>query len=46
MTRCGFWKDDAQVVREHVEKKWSEDPVGIEIEITELEVSEDEPLSE
>jgi crossover junction endodeoxyribonuclease RusA len=42
MTRCGFWKDDAQVVREHVEKKWSEDPVGIEIEITELEVSEDE----
>ena len=37
MTRCGFWKDDAQVVREHVEKKWSEDPVGIEIEITELE---------
>ena len=46
MTHCGFWKDDAQVVREHVEKKWSEDPVGIEIEITELEVSEDEPLSE
>jgi crossover junction endodeoxyribonuclease RusA len=39
MTHCGFWKDDAQVVREHVEKRWSEDPVGIEIEITELEVS-------
>lgn len=38
MTHCGFWKDDAQVVREHVEKRWSEDPVGIEIEITELEV--------
>ncbi|MGN1023465.1 MAG: RusA family crossover junction endodeoxyribonuclease [Lachnospiraceae bacterium] len=39
MTGCGYWKDDAQVVREHVEKKWSAGPTGIEIEITELEVT-------
>lgn len=39
MTHCGFWKDDAQVVSEHVEKRWSENPIGIEIEITELEVT-------
>lgn len=38
MTKCGFWKDDAQVVREIVEKKWSDDPIGISIQITELEV--------
>lgn len=37
MTRCGFWKDDAQVVREIVEKRWSDDPAGIYIEIDELE---------
>ena len=37
MTRCGFWKDDAQVVRETVEKRWSGDPTGIYIEIEELE---------
>ena len=37
MTKCGFWKDDAQVVKETVEKIWSDEPVGIEIEITELE---------
>ena len=37
MTRCGFWKDDAQVVREIVEKRWSDDPTGIYIEIRELE---------
>ena len=45
MTRCGFWKDDAQVVKEHVEKKWSENPVGIGIEIVELEGKDDEPVS-
>lgn len=45
MTRCGFWKDDAQVVKEYVEKKWSENPVGIEIEIVELEGKDDEPVS-
>ena len=38
MTRCGFWKDDAQIVREIVEKRWSDDPTGIYIEIEELEV--------
>lgn len=37
MTRCGFWKDDAQVVREIAEKRWSDDPTGIYIEIDELE---------
>ena len=36
MTRCGFWKDDAQVVREVVEKRWSDEPTGIYIEIDEL----------
>lgn len=36
MTKCGFWKDDAQVVRETVEKLWAENPVGIEIEVEEL----------
>ena len=45
MTRCGFWKDDAQVVKEYVEKKWSENPVGIEIEIVKLEGKDDEPVS-
>lgn len=33
MTELGFWNDDAQVVSEHVEKLWSKDPIGIEIEI-------------
>lgn len=42
MTKCGFWKDDAQVVRETVEKRWSDDPTGIYIEITELEESSHE----
>lgn len=36
MTRVGFWKDDAQVVRETVEKRWSDEPSGIYIEIEEL----------
>ena len=39
MTRCGYWFDDAQVVRESVEKKWSSDPTGIYIEIHSLEES-------
>lgn len=38
MTRVGFWNDDAQVVREVVEKRWSDDPAGIYIELEELEV--------
>ena len=33
MTKCGFWKDDAQVVREIVEKRWSNEPTGIYIRI-------------
>lgn len=37
MTKCGFWKDDAQVVRETVEKRWADEPAGIFIEVTELE---------
>ena len=37
MTKCGFWKDDAQVVREAVEKRWADDPTGICIEIEKLE---------
>lgn len=35
MTRCGFWKDDALVCREIVEKFWG-DPPGIYIRIGEL----------
>lgn len=37
MTRVGFWNDDAQVVQEVVEKRWSDDPTGIYIELEELE---------
>ena len=36
MTRCGYWHDDAQVVRESVEKRWSDEPSGIYIEIRQL----------
>ncbi|MCC8067699.1 MAG: RusA family crossover junction endodeoxyribonuclease [Clostridiales bacterium] len=35
MTRCGFWKDDALVASEIVEKFWSDIP-GIYIRIEEL----------
>lgn len=35
MTTVGFWKDDAQVCREIVEKFWAEIP-GIYIRVTEL----------
>ena len=41
MTRVGFWNDDAQVVSERVQKRWSAEPTGIYIEIRELEVTED-----
>lgn len=37
MTRIGFWKDDAQVAREIVEKRWSDEPTGIYIEIDSLQ---------
>ena len=33
MTQVGFWKDDAQVVREIAEKRWSDEPCGIYIEV-------------
>ena len=36
MTKSGFWKDDAQVARELVEKRWSDDPTGIHVEIHNL----------
>ena len=36
MTRCGFWKDDALVVSELVEKFWSNIP-GIWIRVEELQ---------
>lgn len=35
MTKCGYWKDDAQAVREIVEKQWAAEP-GIHIEIKRL----------
>ena len=38
MTQCGFWKDDAQVASEAVEKRWADDPCGLYIEVNELEV--------
>ena len=37
MTKTGYWKDDALVVREVVEKRWAENP-GIEIQITEAKL--------
>ena len=37
MTELGFVEDDAQVVKEYVDKIWSSDPVGIAIEIIELD---------
>lgn len=36
MTQVGFWKDDAQVVKEVVEKRWSDEPTGISIFIDTL----------
>jgi len=36
MTRCGFWNDDAQVVRETAEKRWADEPTGIFINLEEL----------
>lgn len=37
MTKLGYWKDDALVVRELVEKKWADEPGGIRIKIVPLE---------
>ena len=45
MTQVGFWKDDALVAVEHVEKTWSDRP-GIYVEIEELEGWRYEPDTE
>ena len=37
MTRVGFWKDDAQVCRETVTKRWTRTRPGIRIEVTQLD---------
>lgn len=37
MTKLGFWIDDAQVSREYVEKRWSDMPTGIYIDIERLD---------
>lgn len=42
MTQVGFWKDDAQVVVEHIEKLWSDEPVGIAIEYEQLDKFKEE----
>ena len=36
MTRAGFWKDDAQVCREEVTKRWSRERPGIHITVATL----------
>lgn len=36
MTKCGFWKDDAQVVIELCMKMWSDEPYGIYVEVTSM----------
>ena len=37
MTRAGFWKDDALVASEIIEKFWTDTP-GIYVEIVEIEI--------
>ena len=37
MTRAGFWKDDAQVCREEVTKRWSREKPGIHIKVVTLD---------
>ena len=36
MTRTGFWKDDAQVCREEVTKRWSRQKPGIHIQVVSI----------
>lgn len=36
MTRIGFWRDDAQVCREVVTKRWTRTRPGLRIEVTQL----------
>lgn len=40
MTKCGYWNDDAQVAREIIEKRWSDEPTGIFIRIETLEAGQ------
>ena len=37
MTRVGFWKDDAQVCREEVTKRWSRQQPGIHIKVVSID---------
>ena len=37
MTRVGFWKDDAQVCREVVTKRWSRQRPGIHIRVVSID---------
>ena len=37
MTATGFWKDDAQVCREEVTKRWSRERPGIHIRVVSLD---------
>ena len=36
MTHVGFWKDDAQVCREEVTKRWARQKPGIRIRVEEI----------
>lgn len=45
MTKCGFWKDDAQVVRENIEKRWvNEKDAGIAVMIFDAGKGEDDEI--
>jgi len=46
MTQVGYWKDDSQVVVEHIEKIWSDEPVGISICYEPLEKFKKEELND
>ena len=37
MTRAGFWKDDSQVCRETVTKRWSRNAPGLSIKVVSLD---------
>lgn len=37
MTRVGFWRDDSQVCREEVTKRWSREKPGISIKVVNLD---------
>ena len=37
MTQVGFWKDDAQVCKETVTKRWSREQPGIYIKVVSLD---------